>query len=165
MNRASQAAVFCFSLVTLDFLVVFGEQPGITSKSRARRRHSLGPAIFETLSVRAESLESTFLAGSRVTNLDLNWSSEGDTARGKRAARPRLLRALPSMWRQSLRLRLPAIAASLFGLWWFGIIAGGYGLVSTRRLGWLMISDWGMNQLGWLFYRNDPWTFPLGRYK
>ena len=29
---------------------------------------------------------------------------------------------------------------------------------------WLMTvrDDWGTHYLGWFFYRNEPWTFPLG---
>jgi hypothetical protein len=32
-------------------------------------------------------------------------------------------------------------------------------------MGWLLVYDWGAHQLGWLFFRNDPWMFPIGRYR
>jgi hypothetical protein len=41
-----------------------------------------------------------------------------------------------------------------------------YGLhtLNPTNINWLMSAyhDWGTHYLGWAFYRNDPWTFPLG---
>jgi hypothetical protein len=64
------------------------------------------------------------------------------------------------MWRH-----LPSLAAAIFGLWWFGRIAGGWSTVWPTHIGWLLVSDWGAHQLGWMFFRNDPWAFPIGRYR
>ena len=42
----------------------------------------------------------------------------------------------------------------------------GYGLktLNPENTGWLMIvrHDWGTHYLGWFFYRNEPWSWPLG---
>lgn len=41
-----------------------------------------------------------------------------------------------------------------------------YGLekLDPTNINWLMSAyhDWGTHYLGWAFYRNDPWTFPIG---
>ena len=41
-----------------------------------------------------------------------------------------------------------------------------YGLqiINPTNINWIMsvYHDWGQHYLGWAFYRNDPWTFPLG---
>lgn len=41
-----------------------------------------------------------------------------------------------------------------------------YGLntINPKNISWLMsvYHDWGQHYLGWAFYRNDPWQFPLG---
>jgi len=46
------------------------------------------------------------------------------------------------------------------------IIQFSYGLaiVNPENINWLMSvhHDWGTHYLGWAFYREDPWTFPLG---
>jgi hypothetical protein len=44
------------------------------------------------------------------------------------------------------------------------ITYGGATLVPTN-VSWLMSArgDWGTHYLGWFFYRNDPWRFPLGQ--
>ncbi len=36
--------------------------------------------------------------------------------------------------------------------------------VDPTNVNWLMTvrDDWGTHYLGWFFYRNEPWTFPLG---
>src|SRR5271155_2960231 len=42
-----------------------------------------------------------------------------------------------------------------------------YGLqaVLPTNVSWLMtiMDDWGQHYLGWLFYQNEPWHFPLGQ--
>ncbi len=37
-------------------------------------------------------------------------------------------------------------------------------IVNPENISWLMSArhDWGQHYLGWAFYRNEPWTFPLG---
>lgn len=41
-----------------------------------------------------------------------------------------------------------------------------YGLevINPTNINWLMSAyhDWGQHYLGWAFYRNEPWTFPIG---
>jgi hypothetical protein len=46
----------------------------------------------------------------------------------------------------------------------FLLTYGGAILVPTN-VNWLMSArgDWGTHYLGWFFYRNDPWRFPLGQ--
>ena len=53
-----------------------------------------------------------------------------------------------------------AIAAVIIYL----VTYGGATLVPTN-VSWLMSArgDWGTHYLGWFFYRNDPWRFPLGQ--
>lgn len=40
----------------------------------------------------------------------------------------------------------------------------GFEKLDPTNINWLMSAyhDWGTHYLGWSFYRNDPWTFPLG---
>jgi hypothetical protein len=59
-----------------------------------------------------------------------------------------------------LRADYGAIAAALFGLWWLHHI-GAWSTLRPRNVSWIA-SDWGANELGWLFFRNDPWSFPIG---
>ena len=56
----------------------------------------------------------------------------------------------------------PRYAAAAAGFAWFLQIGGGPTL-DPRNFMWLMAGDWLQHWLGWLFFRNDPWTFPLGR--
>jgi hypothetical protein len=35
-------------------------------------------------------------------------------------------------------------------------------VLRPTHLDWLMRGDWAMNAVGWLFFRNAPWEFPLG---
>lgn len=37
-------------------------------------------------------------------------------------------------------------------------------IINPTNINWIMsvYHDWGQHYLGWAFYRNDPWTFPLG---
>lgn len=43
----------------------------------------------------------------------------------------------------------------------------GIGALFPTNINWLMTvhHDWGTHYLGWAFYRNDPWMFPLGATK
>jgi hypothetical protein len=56
------------------------------------------------------------------------------------------------------------ILAGLFGLWWFGQLAGRWDVLLPSNTGWLMVADWGAHQMGWSFFRNDAWSWPLGHY-
>ncbi|MCB9202277.1 MAG: hypothetical protein H6604_04415 [Flavobacteriales bacterium] len=42
--------------------------------------------------------------------------------------------------------------------------AYGIGIILPTNISWLMDAyhDWGTHYLGWCFYRNEPWTFPIG---
>jgi hypothetical protein len=62
------------------------------------------------------------------------------------------------------QLCVPALAAALFGLFWLGHIAGRWDILHPGRMGWLLVADWGAHQMGWMFFRNDPWSWPLGSY-
>lgn len=43
-------------------------------------------------------------------------------------------------------------------------ICYGLEIVNPTNINWIMSAyhDWGQHYLGWAFYRNDPWSFPLG---
>jgi len=56
---------------------------------------------------------------------------------------------------------LPRWLAALGGLGWF-LWLGGAAALQPTHLDWLMREDWAMNIVGWLFFRNAPWDFPLG---
>lgn len=60
--------------------------------------------------------------------------------------------------------RWPRYAAALLGFVWF-VQLGGLHTLNPLNLGWLLDGDWRQHLLGWLFYRNEPWTFPLGTLK
>jgi hypothetical protein len=70
-------------------------------------------------------------------------------------------RSLPVLERL-LRHRFPEIAAALFGVGWF-LWAGGWRAAPPTALDWLGGGDWSQHFLGWLFFRNSRWSFPLGR--
>ena len=38
----------------------------------------------------------------------------------------------------------------------------GYRCLDPTNVAWLSKGDWAKSYLGWLFFRNEPWTFPLG---
>jgi hypothetical protein len=58
----------------------------------------------------------------------------------------------------------PGFAAALFGLAWFGHLAGRWDILVPTRTGWLMVADWGAHQMGWIFFRNDHWSWPIGQF-
>jgi hypothetical protein len=60
------------------------------------------------------------------------------------------------------RARWPRPAAAAVGLGWFLQIGGGPTL-DPRNVAWLLAGDWRQHWLGWLFFREEPWAFPLGR--
>lgn len=57
--------------------------------------------------------------------------------------------------------RWPRLVAGLLGFVWFLQIGGGPSL-NPANVGWIMAGDWLQHWLGWLLFRNEPWTFPLG---
>ena len=57
----------------------------------------------------------------------------------------------------------PELVAALFGLAWF-LAIGGYRALSPDRYGWVDgMGDLPQHLQGWLFFRQSPWAFPLGR--
>lgn len=56
----------------------------------------------------------------------------------------------------------PALLAGSFGLLWL-LALGGADLLDPREIGWLLDGgDWGQHLVGWLFFRQSPWQWPLG---
>ena len=61
--------------------------------------------------------------------------------------------------RQGLPFLLSGLAGALLFCNRFGV-----GIVNPRHVDWLLIGeDTSMFQLGWQFFRNEAWTYPLGR--
>jgi hypothetical protein len=60
-----------------------------------------------------------------------------------------------------IRDRRPAFVAAFIGLLWYLELGGGHTL-NPVNLDWVLDGDWRQHLLGWLFFRNEPWTFPLG---
>ncbi|AEI65042.1 DUF6311 domain-containing protein [Corallococcus macrosporus] len=76
--------------------------------------------------------------------------------------------ALPERTRRMLGSAAASVAANAgplgaagVGLLAFLAIYGPAALDPTR-LGWLIRDDFSQHLLGWLFFRNEPWRFPLG---
>jgi hypothetical protein len=57
--------------------------------------------------------------------------------------------------------RWPARAAALLGLLWY-LQLGGLQTLSVTNIDWLLTGDWLQHLLGWLMFRLEPWTLPLG---
>ncbi len=57
--------------------------------------------------------------------------------------------------------RWPALAAAAFGFLWF-LQIGGWHTLNPTAIDWILDGDWRQHWLGWLFFRHEPWTFPLG---
>lgn len=53
-----------------------------------------------------------------------------------------------------------AVVGAVFGLAWF-FYWGGRHAIDPTNLDWI-IGDHSQHLLGWLFFRDDPWTLPLG---
>jgi hypothetical protein len=48
-----------------------------------------------------------------------------------------------------------------FGLVWF-ILVFGPSILNRRALSWIMQGDGAQHVLGWLFFRREPWSWPVG---
>jgi len=57
--------------------------------------------------------------------------------------------------------RWPRLVGAGLGLAWY-LIAGGWSTLSPTNTSWVFHSDWRQHWMGWLFFRDAPWTFPLG---
>ena len=57
--------------------------------------------------------------------------------------------------------RWPRYVAGSFGLLWF-VQLGGLHTLNPHNLDWVLGGDWRQHLLGWLFFRREHWTFPLG---
>ena len=57
--------------------------------------------------------------------------------------------------------RWPRLVAAGLGLAWY-LVAGGWSTLSPTNISWVFHSDWRQHWMGWLFFRDAPWTFPLG---
>jgi hypothetical protein len=57
--------------------------------------------------------------------------------------------------------RWPAWAVAAVGFLWF-LHIGGAGTLNPTNIAWILDGDWRQHWLGWLFFRHEPWTFPLG---
>jgi Family of unknown function (DUF6311)/Interleukin-like EMT inducer len=67
-----------------------------------------------------------------------------------------------SSWSPGALLRLGFAATIGFG---FFLYSFGYKLLATSNIGWLLgRADPATYYLGWQFYRNEPWSFPLGHF-
>ncbi len=60
-----------------------------------------------------------------------------------------------------MSVRWPRLVAALLGLLWFLQIGGGPTL-NPANVTWLLTGDWLQHWLGWMMFRDEPWTFPLG---
>ena len=57
--------------------------------------------------------------------------------------------------------RTARTAAGAFGFIWY-LVLGGLPTLNPVNLSWVLGGDWRQHLLGWFFFRNEPWTFPLG---
>lgn len=57
---------------------------------------------------------------------------------------------------------VPRAVAGLVGFGWFVAMGGGKTLDPTH-VNWALRGDWGQHVLGWLFFRNAEWGWPIGR--
>jgi hypothetical protein len=55
----------------------------------------------------------------------------------------------------------PALLAALAGLIVFSLLVDPL-IIDPLRAGWLATGDTAQSYLGWLFFRQEPWTLPLG---
>ena len=57
--------------------------------------------------------------------------------------------------------RVARYGAAALGFAWF-VLLGGLPTLNPVNLSWVLGGDWRQHLLGWLFFRREPWTFPLG---
>jgi hypothetical protein len=57
--------------------------------------------------------------------------------------------------------RWPAWTAAALGFVWY-IQLGGWPTLDPTNLAWLFSGDWKQHVMGWLMFRQEPWTVPLG---
>jgi hypothetical protein len=57
--------------------------------------------------------------------------------------------------------RWPRYAAAGLGFLWF-LSLGGWHTLHPTDTSWILAGDWRQHWLGWLFFRDEPWTFPIG---
>jgi Family of unknown function (DUF6311) len=57
--------------------------------------------------------------------------------------------------------RCTAVIGGVLGFGWFYLIVG-HAILGPTQLTWLMKGDGAIHLLGWLFFRQAPWLFPLG---
>lgn len=60
-----------------------------------------------------------------------------------------------------MRTHGPRLGAAAIGLLWYLHMGGGPTL-NPANTAWIYGSDWHQHWLGWQFFRDTPWTFPLG---
>ena len=68
---------------------------------------------------------------------------------------------LPARFRGRLVSWGPAAGAFWFGIAWFFHLGMG-AVVSPWRVLWAFDEDWSAGVMGFLFFKNAPWRFPLG---
>ncbi|HWA36125.1 MAG TPA: DUF6311 domain-containing protein, partial [Cyclobacteriaceae bacterium] len=61
--------------------------------------------------------------------------------------------------RNSVNINLFIVAGALLVLYQYRY---GLGVINPVNDNWLMKHDWATHYLGWFFYRNEPWVFPIG---
>jgi Family of unknown function (DUF6311) len=54
-----------------------------------------------------------------------------------------------------------SLIGGIFGFAWF-ILVFGPSILNPTYLGWVMQGDGAQHVLGWLFFRHEPWSWPLG---
>jgi|APLak6261679142_1056127.scaffolds.fasta_scaffold00008_60 hypothetical protein len=62
---------------------------------------------------------------------------------------------------QTVGSALPWLIPGIFGAAWYLAIGGGRTLAPTN-VWWMLEGDWFCYLFSWLFYRNEPWSLPLG---
>lgn len=62
-------------------------------------------------------------------------------------------------------MRSRTAALALFGVpgFVFFWLHQGPSRLPPKNLGWTIDGDWGQHVLGWLLFRNEPWSFPFGK--
>jgi hypothetical protein len=69
---------------------------------------------------------------------------------------------LVGVWMKSEHVVMTLILGASLGLLFF-INVLGLKMVDPTQIHWLMQGDWATHFLGWHFFRNEPWQFPLGK--